>query len=461
MLPCLFVDPRLHRPWTKTKDPSNSGKLASPSADFISSTLADLPFWEASAREEMSDARQADSVLNERRQATRSGLEVLRDSASPSLTFEAGTDAVVAGLLVRGRLEQQEWDLVLPSGWAMPFWLGFQYAGARAIGADTATAISLHSAQLSFPHHWPDTAAGSAVAAAQASALKEAHYSRPHNRRPDYAALHSLGPFRSPWARLIAACQIPSVPADPTTPEVPDQYCVLRDHRLLRSLRGWLAGKKGVELPVESIRLHPNALLPVSVTALAGGTPKLHAMLCLPQEGDVEQVKTQKITGNYLKESAQPKMKEVLKPTAENRELALEDEVSLVDREEIPFDVLIPDKAEQREKARLLKRRQIRLAYRQRVKARKKGTLTPKSVPSQPDFNSFATLTDRRIIGFVHAGDQLQRLGKGQGLALLSLSALLAWATEGQYSSPVSQRNLLLFRNSTTRLYRLARIAVL
>jgi len=66
------------------------------------------------------------------------------------------------------------WDVVLPSGWAMPFWLAFVFRGGRTCGLHEANALSF---ECGWNHQLnPDTSAGRAQDILNENELKVKHF---------------------------------------------------------------------------------------------------------------------------------------------------------------------------------------------------------------------------------------------------------------------------------------------
>eukprot|EP00058_Branchiostoma_floridae_P001588 XP_002587076.1 hypothetical protein BRAFLDRAFT_102998 [Branchiostoma floridae] len=96
------------------------------------------------------------------------------------------------------------WDVIMPAGWAMVFWLGFIYRGARAGGLREMRRLHLETGQLFFPDDFPDTGAYRTLQQEQAAKLREQHDRYPPGKRPNFARLGTAAPFHCPWERLVA-----------------------------------------------------------------------------------------------------------------------------------------------------------------------------------------------------------------------------------------------------------------
>ena len=95
------------------------------------------------------------------------------------------------------------WDVILPSGWAMAFWIAFVYGGARTGALQESQTLALEQGVPFFPNDFPDTQAGQAYN----KKLKEdgeAQYKRyPPAKRPNYDKLGVKSPFSPPWTELV------------------------------------------------------------------------------------------------------------------------------------------------------------------------------------------------------------------------------------------------------------------
>lgn len=66
-------------------------------------------------------------------------------------------------------------EVLLPIGWAMPFWIAFIYEGCRAGGLREDCSISMEALVPYFPNDFPDSQAGK-MHNMEIKAQKEAKY---------------------------------------------------------------------------------------------------------------------------------------------------------------------------------------------------------------------------------------------------------------------------------------------
>ncbi|XP_042780182.1 ribonucleases P/MRP protein subunit POP1 [Panthera leo] len=94
------------------------------------------------------------------------------------------------------------WDVLLPKGWGMAFWIPFIYRGARVGGLKEAVVHSQYKRSPDVPGDFPDCPAGVLFAEEQAKGLLEKYKRRPPAKRPNYVKLGTLAPFCYPWEQL-------------------------------------------------------------------------------------------------------------------------------------------------------------------------------------------------------------------------------------------------------------------
>ncbi|XP_025306111.1 ribonucleases P/MRP protein subunit POP1 isoform X2 [Canis lupus baileyi] len=94
------------------------------------------------------------------------------------------------------------WDILLPKGWGMAFWIPFIYRGARVGGLKESVVHSQYKRSPDIPGDFPDCPAGVLFAQEQAKTLLEKYKRRPPAKRPNYVKLGTLAPFCCPWEQL-------------------------------------------------------------------------------------------------------------------------------------------------------------------------------------------------------------------------------------------------------------------
>ncbi|XP_053916055.1 ribonucleases P/MRP protein subunit POP1 [Cuculus canorus] len=94
------------------------------------------------------------------------------------------------------------WDIYLPKGWGMAFWIPFIYRGVRVGGLQEALKHSEYQRTPHTPNDFPDCQAGMQFAKELEASLLEKFKRRPPAKRANYVKLGTLSPFICPWGQL-------------------------------------------------------------------------------------------------------------------------------------------------------------------------------------------------------------------------------------------------------------------
>ena len=194
-------------------------------AKLLPPELAYSPIWDSVVRETVKESRISDHVLNEVRSKLLVKSPVLElGSKSPRIpvllirkAYSARVDGGVLQLETDGchgyhTMSQMQhvntvygsgWDLVLPTNWAMAFWVSLVYRGARACGLTELQKCLLECGVPSFPLDFPDTRAGRELAEEKRKLSEEKYLRYPPDKRRNYGKLLIEDPFLSPWDKLV------------------------------------------------------------------------------------------------------------------------------------------------------------------------------------------------------------------------------------------------------------------
>ena len=192
------------------------------------------------------------------------------------------------------------WDVILPAGWSMAFWIALVYRGAKPVGLRDQRRLAFEAGQLTFPDCCPDTPAGAEMSSSRAAELRSAHSRRPPAKRCNYDKMGVCAPFHCPWLELTRGWMVQKYCEGGTDGDADDQpfYCV-RSRKLLQLLEDACAGvAKQVESSgrksvcgrtagLTALRQSGRAIVKVSVVMLGQGAPSQFALICLPTPDDV------------------------------------------------------------------------------------------------------------------------------------------------------------------------------
>ncbi|XP_039111409.1 ribonucleases P/MRP protein subunit POP1 [Hyaena hyaena] len=398
------------------------------------------------------------------------------------------------------------WDVLLPKGWGMAFWIPFIYRGARVGGLKEAMVHSQYKRSPDIPGDFPDCPAGVLFAEEQAKNLLEKYKRRPPAKRPNYVKLGTLAPFCYPWEQLtqewesrVQAQEESSVASSPRgeerdlrrekvscapTPQKTDQppeevgtslsspseprevmdtacpaqmgtewvtgpeatsslLCVLRSRRSLKQLSAWCGPGSGPRgAALRAPGSRQQALSSEACLALSDCFPRALVWVSLSLLG---------------KGSPEPHTM-ICVPAREDLLQLRQDRLYCGPQESKHSDPFKSKIRKQKEKKKI-ERRQNR-----------GGAVSEGLVGGHPAAGPHALTLglwsgplpvvtshcSRVLLGFVTQGDFSMAVGCGEALGFVSLTGLL----ETLSGQPAAERGLVLLRAPASLQYRFARIAV-
>ncbi|XP_017268731.1 ribonucleases P/MRP protein subunit POP1 [Kryptolebias marmoratus] len=280
--------------------------------------------WERSVRDNVTDNKISEQKLNQMRS------EVLVPGSRLSPTPPQGRVPVLLvhqpGKQVGNEMSSwgAGWDLLLPKGWGMAFWVPLVYRGVRVAGLHMSLKHSQNKAVPHFPHDYPDCPAGVRFQEEQEAEFLDKFRRRPPAKRTNYIKHGCLAPFRCPWQQLAEEWEVlmreedgqsqsttktdVSMKEEVTSQNIvmtkpPSCFIVLRERRSLRLLSAWCrpTTSKGqrlrrvVKVPPPSrptvsafLAAHGSSLVWVRLSLVSKGKPEIHAMVCVPTAEDLK-----------------------------------------------------------------------------------------------------------------------------------------------------------------------------
>uniref|UniRef100_UPI0037E952F7 ribonucleases P/MRP protein subunit POP1 n=1 Tax=Semicossyphus pulcher TaxID=241346 RepID=UPI0037E952F7 len=377
------------------------------------------------------------------------------------------------------------WDLLLPKGWAMAFWVPLVYRGVRIGGLNMSLKQSQNKGAPHFPHDYPDCPSGVHFQEEQEAELLDKFKRYPPAKRTNYIKHGCLAPFRCPWQQLVEEWELISMeggveikgerqtqttkeidtvmqeevtsPSDITVTKPLSCITVLRNRKSLRLLSGWCRHKtsKGQRLchvgkvpnldhlaMTSFLTTHGMSLVWVRLSLLSKGKPELHAMVCVPTAEDLQLLN--KGPGNSGPQ--EPLHKDHFKIRIERRKK---------DPKNASISSLTSGKTEGK-KSHLVSASET-----------KPTTFKEPKPPSQSSSNlifglwpdplpSITSHCSRVTLGWVTQGDFSLSAGCGEALGFVSVAGLLKTLS----SQPMEFRGMLLLRNPTSLQYRFAKITI-
>ncbi|XP_031178566.1 ribonucleases P/MRP protein subunit POP1 isoform X2 [Sander lucioperca] len=371
------------------------------------------------------------------------------------------------------------WDLLLPKGWGMAFWVPLVYRGVHIGGLNMSLKHSQNKGAPHFPHDYPDCPAGVRFQEEQETQLLDKFKRRPPAKRTNYIKHGCLAPFCCPWQQLAEEWELISRQGGEerkgdqtqTTAEAdalmtshgdipvtkpPSRVTVLRNRKSLRVLSGWCRpttskGQRrcrvGEVPPLDRLALtsfltaHGMSLVWVRLSILSKGKPELHAMVCAPTAEDLKLLKKESFSGPQ-----EPTHKDHFKSRIRRRKKA---------PKKAATSSLCRDKAEGKE-SELPSASEPNPATSEDAKSSSQSPshlvvgLWPDPLPSVTAHCSRVTL------GWVTQGDFSLSAGCGEALGFVSVAGLL----NTLLNQPMEHRGMLLLRDPTSLHYRFAKINI-
>ncbi|EDV23387.1 uncharacterized protein TRIADDRAFT_57961 [Trichoplax adhaerens] len=322
-------DPRLNRPILKKRYHNLNRSIVTDSCQSYlqnwSSEFARTLLWNPTIRKNVKEAKKPDHELNKLRMQIFNGQLELNDidnkiSIPVLLIQQTGATATLININNESDFINSGWDLILPAGWGMPFWLSLIYCGARAIGLQESAKQYLEQGIPIFPSDYPDTAAGCINAVATHQKLTSDYYLRPPAKRINYSKIGILSPFLNRWDELIEYWRkfLQVTESFKTGEKIHETrtYYVIRCRKELSTLNQLLLKKvcKSNRTQAEAfdkemsnfgisqiINNHSRALVAVKIKMYKRGTPRQFCPICLPRNEDFSKLKDEYFKGNLDK----------------------------------------------------------------------------------------------------------------------------------------------------------------
>lgn len=274
----VVKDPRLMRPSKRTKAKLyNYEEINSASMIHVPPFLSDSPLWNTKIHEAVKNGKLTNAQFIEH--ITETQLvpgEVDKDD--PIL------QSVPIVLIQRPGSQNTEykkigygsgWDIIVPSGYSLPFWLTFIMYGARSGGLRETKSLAFEMGECYLP---PDSNAGKDHENRIESELRDRYFRLPPSKRVNYIKLGFNSPFKCPWNILLRDWSNTNI----------NDYFVLRNRNMLKDIQNKIANKSALS----AIENGSSCLIPVYLKLTKKGILHKHAVICLPKPADLTNIKT-------------------------------------------------------------------------------------------------------------------------------------------------------------------------
>ncbi|XP_058233035.1 ribonucleases P/MRP protein subunit POP1 isoform X1 [Hemibagrus wyckioides] len=471
----------------------------------IPSVCAQSALWDKSVRENVTNNKISEKDLN----------RMKRELLVPGSRLPTTAQSRVPILLVNqaGKQLGEErlgwgsgWDLLLPKGWGMAFWIPLVYCGVRVGGLQMSLKHSQNRSMPHFPHDYPDCPAGVRFQEQQEIELLENFKRHPPSKRTNYIKYGCVAPFRCKWQQLVEEWeekvkQVEDIQDTKTirmkdvtslsgeSPNPASAFTVLRSRKVLRQLSVWCRPSSSQTRRAQSACCAPplcpalsmslqaqwkRCILWVRVCALGKGQPALHAMLCMPTTEDLQRLRDDPQWSGPSEPQHTDHLKLQLKRKGKKDEAA--QCCSVLKKEQ---DSGIPEKDDPSSAPKMQKEPElVSINQHSGPSVMLKDSLPEPSAsvttdPGHSCVESFSKQTlihglwterlpnisshcTRMTLGWVAQGDFSLATGTGEALGFVSLVGLL----QILLMQSADQRGIVLLRNPTSLQYRFARLHI-
>ncbi|KAM3927757.1 ribonucleases P/MRP protein subunit POP1 [Leptodactylus fuscus] len=470
-------DPRLNLPNKITKsfpiveNYEDRGKAKSLTLAGVPVECTESPIWSSDIRSRVTDAKISAQDINR----LRSELLV------PGSKLDLGNkESKIPILLIQhpGKVTGKDhpgwgsgWDICLPKGWGMAFWIPLIYRGVRVGGQQQNLQHCQYMGAPYVPGDFPDTPAGVQSAQEAKAQMLDKYMRRPPAKRTNFIKHGVLTPFHCPWDQLTREWELrPTIGVEPPKaqpqldePEAKETMCesteeetkmeessevgaeevakgrkdfsMLRSEKILHMLSSVLGPvRRGGKSQVHSQELStlfasaltdfPRSLVWVKLSMLRKGRPELHSLICIPSEQDLLHLKQNKsFPGPVEPKHGDQFKKKVLKLKKDKKKMKAktnqDSEITETVEEASCGDDLMLG-------------------------------LWPSPLPEVTGHCS------RVLLGYVTQGDFSLAVGNGEALGFVSLTGL----THMLSAQPPNQTGLVLIRDRASFQYRFAKLTI-
>ncbi|KAL2717643.1 ribonucleases P/MRP protein subunit POP1 [Vespula squamosa] len=446
------LDPRFYLPEKRTKPQKQvtySEIIPMPSAHSN-----DSPIWDKNLRQKISKSYLSTGIINKLRSSN------LVPGVSNDSHFKEDVIAKIPILVIQkpGNCNTglaSGIDIIIPSEWAMPFWLGFIYRCTRVGALRESKSIVFETAITNSPDiNEPDTPAYEKEALNTKKNWIERYFRYPSNRRVNFIKLGISSPFFCEWHILMMEWSGSK------------DFYVLRDRTILKQLQTNFSSfeskksKNKHKIPASRIALddalkYKNCLIRVRIFVINKGNPKMLGIICAPTNEDLETLKHNKSWSGPIEKTNKDPNECVRKMLRKNHltllkryrrqrvrhKKALEKKISDAFTEnicKISYNIEIKNL---RQKL-LNKSRKVILKHSQKI-----------ANFYLPECKKVRNSCSREVMGYITLGNFSFSEAKGIGIGYVTIQSVIEMIAR--------KSDIVLIRNHRTRHYRAARLEIL
>ncbi|XP_070152471.1 ribonucleases P/MRP protein subunit POP1 [Polyergus mexicanus] len=444
----IVLDPRFYLPEKRTKCKSETTFSQLKSVYQLPTDSNCSPIWDAQIRHIVSNSCVSTSTINKLRS------ECLVPGMANDQYFNKDIMAKIPILLIQkpGTITGlgSSIDIIIPSGWAMPFWLAFIIRCARVGALRESRLIAFESLQLNVPDiDDPNSPAYTREALISKEELINKYFRYPPNRRVNYVKFGICSPFFCDWKNLTKGWS-----------ELENFY-VLRNREILSLLQTGIHPVKSVknakfkstaqnaQFNFEDFDEYKNCLVNVQLSMVGKGSPKKFAIICIPTHEDM-----QKFENN--KKWVGPVEKCHTDPNEKSRKMLRKNHLALLKRlrrQRVQRKKTFQDNVLKLLKKSIASSKAIEytsISVHRKIISNQSVRMSKLYLPKCTEVRYSC---DREVMGYVTIGGLSFSHAKGIGIGYVTLPSLLEIVSK--------KSNIVLVRNTQTRQYRLAKLDIL
>ncbi|KAM9975363.1 hypothetical protein ACTFIW_010391 [Dictyostelium discoideum] len=176
----------------------------------ICKQVAVSELWDEEKRSYMSKNIEENHKVNERRKRIKDLNDqknsfIKDDNSTTNNQLPPSTPTIMLiqrdGGLTRGY--GSGWDIIVPGGWGLAFWIPLIYAGAWSIGLEDRDRMLLEQGLPSFPRDYPDSKSCDSYYDMTTTVLEQKFKKTPPSKRINYLKNSVFFPFRPCWNWIL------------------------------------------------------------------------------------------------------------------------------------------------------------------------------------------------------------------------------------------------------------------
>ncbi|XP_033736638.1 ribonucleases P/MRP protein subunit POP1-like [Pecten maximus] len=445
-------DPRILMPDIRTKATENQEVETDPCV-MSEAPVPDVSLsaiWDPTVRSNVKETKMTDHQLNKLKSEhliPGTPLELgQRESKIPIILIQnPGVRSRSKGQSSTAPSYGSGWDIVIPAGWSMAFWVGFNYRCARAGGLQESESVAHEQGVLHFPQGYPDTVVGREDERNLHHQLLDTYNKKPPAKRPNYTKLGIQCPFQFPWRSLVKQWAMKEGMEEKWN-QTGDEFYVLKDKGILKEVSKVLTeftdrklskeNKEGLSTNMVSrnhqflslVSKNTNCLVPVEIAMATRGCPERFANISIPTQEDLARLVSDPKSGG-------------------------------------PTEMVHKTRNEKEDMKKTKKQKLDKNSEKRSIgKMEDSHTAGNEEGPSQSETHNVDEMSvdligncSRSVIGYIKEGGFMLGVGNGRGLGFVSIIGLIKLLGTLPHKLPCT----VLVRNPTSYQYRYANLHVL